>query len=100
MPKTKKDAGTVFIRSKTTGHVHEVAPDLGRYLETQVDPVAGVMLYEKVDGPDGYSGHRREQDEFRVNEAWYGVPDDAAKTDAAAMAERGGQKKGTIAGPT
>jgi hypothetical protein len=85
----------VTVYSRIGGHAHKVSAEQAAYLLGQHDPITGQALYieGKGDGSLAYEG-------AAVTEAAFGVPDDAIPTDAAAMAERGGQPKGSTAGPT
>ena len=90
--------GRFFVRSAVTGAVHEVTAEYHAYLVGQRDPISGAELY--VDAGASAKATAPEAGGAVVTEAAVGVPDDAVKTDAKAMAERGGQPKGSIAGPT
>lgn len=95
---TASSGKRLFVRSNVTGHVHEVTAEYYQYLVGQRDPISGAELYSAASA--GAKSSPAEAGGATVTEAAFGVPDDAIKTDAAAMAERGGQPKGSIAGPT
>jgi hypothetical protein len=95
--KAPRRGGLHYVRNTETGLVHQVTAEQARYLTSQREVTTGRVLFDAASGPD-----HGEPDLVGavVSEAAYGVPDDAITTDAIAMAERGGQPKGTIAGPT
>lgn len=92
--KAPRRSGRHFVTNIETGITHQVTAEQAAYLTRQHDPVSGRQLYREGQGGDA------EPIVAQVTEAAYGVPDDALLQDAIAMAERGGQPKGTVAGPT